>query len=741
MSDIDESLFSLAMWLAESEEAEKRVPTSEELGDRLSNLSEQDIEEVIRNAISSEKYRAALVEAVATRQLQRSAVASIRKTNLRIYGRTYIDIGSTDQEILRIVESSSSSLVTLVGASGTGKTRSAQWVGQELLSKFEGGVWFIDLKTSPEISQAILRQISDDPGIWLHGNVADQIGDKNMLLILDDISSSNSNIAMLSELLSTCANLKIVATTKKSLGVSGENVFDLSQRKRTGMSLDEAVQFLGRMVIRALDAPSVSFGINDPLRLICKKLIGVPLAMSLVAGCLASSTPESILSSVQSVTTGRAQLIEDRQIPPTIRALIDLSVKTMNSSDAGALKGLSLFTTSFTEAEASQILGDTANVPLLLEQFERLGMLESTSVEGVRRFHLLDSVIEYLAGQSAIEKYEKPYVSYFSSVARETALLFEFGDWSRGISSLLDHLNDFRKAVQLGRRYSMSDELHQICRGLVRPIFESGLIDDFENLCGTVEGVDALRNNAELQVQFLGLQGANASRNSNQQRCEEIWLQRLELCRQIGDDFAEADTLTDLAYLAYEESEIAKAFTLLDQAETIIQRFNWPELLATVNIVRARCCQFEGDTEGARKWLDRVEESLPNCENKELMLFVYQNIAICYEAFGDASQGRTQIIKLLAEASSGSRTVLTGWSLGALSRLYEDQSDYDSALKCLVGAQLVFQRYASRYLHRTNERLAAFLSRHPEFASRAEELAANSWQGLVAEVLAFENTK
>ena len=138
-------------------------------------------------------------------------------------------------------------------------------------------------------------------------------------------------------------------------------------------------------------------------------------------------------------------------------------------------------------------------------------------------------------------------------------------------------------------------------------------------------------------------------------------------------------------------------------------------------------------------WIGRAEALLPLCENKDLMLFVYQNIAICYDEYEQPIKARQFIVQILQDASSGDRSVLTGWSLGLLGRLYEGQGEFDLSAKCFVAARSVFRRHSSKYLFRANERLTQFLERHPELESQVMVLDEQPWQTLVQEILATES--
>jgi len=82
--------------------------------------------------------------------------------------------------------------VTLVGPGGTGKTRLALAVGQEVLASFADGVFFDDLSALtdpslvlPQIVQAM--SLRETPGRSLQDTLTDHLSAKQLLLILDNL--------------------------------------------------------------------------------------------------------------------------------------------------------------------------------------------------------------------------------------------------------------------------------------------------------------------------------------------------------------------------------------------------------------------------------------------------------------------------------------------------------------------------------------------------------------------------
>ena len=126
---------------------------------------------------------------------------------------------------------SSTRLLTFIGPGGTGKTRLSLQVAVEQFSEFKDGTWLIELAplanptyiVSAMASTFNLRELQ---GVPLIDTVTDYLRGKKLLLILDNCEHLIEACAQLSDqLLHACPNLKIIASSREALGISGESVF------------------------------------------------------------------------------------------------------------------------------------------------------------------------------------------------------------------------------------------------------------------------------------------------------------------------------------------------------------------------------------------------------------------------------------------------------------------------------------------------------------------------------------
>jgi DNA-binding winged helix-turn-helix (wHTH) protein len=125
----------------------------------------------------------------------------------------------------------SSRLLSLTGAGGVGKTRLAVRLARELVNEFPDGVWLVDLAplSLPDlVAQTIATALGvrEGPQRSVRDVLLDTLRDRELLLVLDTCEHLIASCAELVEaLLREAPALRIVATSREALGVSGETVY------------------------------------------------------------------------------------------------------------------------------------------------------------------------------------------------------------------------------------------------------------------------------------------------------------------------------------------------------------------------------------------------------------------------------------------------------------------------------------------------------------------------------------
>ncbi len=188
-------------------------------------------------------------------------------------------------------------LLTLTGPGGIGKTRLALQVMEEIEPRFSDGTRFVDLAyvanaafVAQEIATALgVREV---PGLDLTESLENHLGDKHILLTIDNFEQVVSAAPLVSRLLTSCPQIKVLATSRVALRVRGEHGYPVpplevptvgreTSPPQVGQS--EAVQmFLSR--VQAVRPEFTLTAENSGLVAeICQRLDGLPLALELAA--------------------------------------------------------------------------------------------------------------------------------------------------------------------------------------------------------------------------------------------------------------------------------------------------------------------------------------------------------------------------------------------------------------------------------------------------------------------------
>src|SRR5512147_1799613 len=144
-------------------------------------------------------------------------------TNLPVQLTSFIGRGREVGEVKDLV--STSHLVTLTGAGGCGKTRLALRVAAELTDQYRDGVYWVELARlidSTLVPQAVAKVLNvvEQPGYPLMDTLLVSLGNRQMLLVLDNCEHLLGVCAQLVEALAGCSNMKVLATSREPLGVT-----------------------------------------------------------------------------------------------------------------------------------------------------------------------------------------------------------------------------------------------------------------------------------------------------------------------------------------------------------------------------------------------------------------------------------------------------------------------------------------------------------------------------------------
>jgi predicted ATPase/class 3 adenylate cyclase/DNA-binding CsgD family transcriptional regulator len=304
------------------------------------------------------------------------------------------------REVRRIL--ANNRLVTLTGTGGAGKTRLAVQVAVRLAGEFCDGMSWVDLAPITDsrlVPVTVARALGapDQPGRSLLDTLTGFIGDRRMLLVLDNLEHLLDSCApRIVALLGACPGLTMLATSREPIGVPGEVTWRVPS-----LSLDdEAIELFTDRARRVRPDFALSDDNAAAVREICRRLDGIPLAIELAAARVRALSLNDILDGLQDrfrlLTGGGRTAVHRHQ---TLRASEDWSHELLSETERILFRRLGVFLGGF-DLEAAQAVGATGALDRD-QVLEHLTMLVDKSLamaetHGPRmRYRLLETVRAY----------------------------------------------------------------------------------------------------------------------------------------------------------------------------------------------------------------------------------------------------------------------------------------------------------------------------------------------------------
>jgi predicted ATPase/class 3 adenylate cyclase len=477
---------------------------------------------------------------------------ALRSQNIRMHNLRpqHIPFVGREDEIAEIVEmlapeNNEVRLLTLIGPGGVGKTRAALQAASSLVDRFTDGVFFVELAAAvslPGMIEAIasavnLQLVNSGKEVYSKENAWEQLVDyfskKELLLILDNFEHLVQFSPVASELISSAARIKLVATSRVRLNVAEEWLYpleglpypqDLSGdnfRRYPAVQLFlDCAKMSGLSKLQEKDMADVAR--------VCQLVEGLPLAIQLAASWVR-------LYSLQEIANEISQDLDFLQhnqvgVPDrhqTIRAVFEHSWRLLSSAEADAFMRLAVFDGGFTLSAAQSVTQSTNMV---------ISALMDKSL--IRRNANGRFIIHEILRQYSIEKLQEYKATLLASTAQHAAY---YAGWAEQMGKKL------RGAEQASVQSSLRAESQNLRRAW-HWLLEH---DDYGTIRRTIDSVILLFDifgSARRGRDFLGPLVENLHR-------------RKESGKPFADDDLLALSLVGLIYFDSYDSENKERFT------------------------------------------------------------------------------------------------------------------------------------------------------------------------------------
>ena len=359
------------------------------------------------------------------------------------------------------------SLVTLTGPGGVGKSRLAEEVAAEARHRFEDMVVgeLAAVRDPASVTAALIEAL----GLQHKGDrspeetVLAALGSRRLLLVLDNCEHLLGEVApLVDRIRGRCPHVAILVTSREYLHLPDERVWEVAPLplpRRDASAAEVAASPAGALLCRRARAVEPSFELTDAnaatIAELCRRLDGIPLAIELAAARIRALAPGELAERIDhrfQVLTGGSHQQAGRH--RTLQAVVDWSYELLTDAEARLFDRLSVFAGAFplTAVErvcAGEPLIDTEVAGVLAELVDKSLVVVERGQNGVR-YRLLDTLRAYgaqrLEGSGAAEDVRAAHATYHVLLAEALGPQARGPDEGDALARIDEAVDDLRVA-------------------------------------------------------------------------------------------------------------------------------------------------------------------------------------------------------------------------------------------------------------------------------------------------------
>ena len=593
-------------------------------------------------------------------------------------------------------------LVTLTGIGGSGKTRVALAVAEELAAEHGDGVHFVDLApiAQPElVVDAVARALGvpETGEQSMLESLSSAVRDADVLLVADNFEHVLDAAPLVAELLAAGQGVKVLATSRSPLRVPAEHEYPIHPLELppatqapdpSALLQNEAVAlFVARAQAARPDFEVTRENAADVAG-ICTAVEGLPLALELAAARMKLLAPESLLERLRDrldTLTARARDVPERQ--RTLRATIDWSYDLVGQEERRLFAELSVFSGEFSfEAAVAICRTEVGTIEALVDS-------SLVQPAGDGRFRMLEIVRQH-AGERLETKGD------VDSVRRRHAEFFlELGERIRpslrgaGAEAALrlverDHDN-FRAALAYARDHGLVEFQLRLAPAIHRIWYTRGYLR--EGRAWLEEAIHAEgKQPPEHRVGALTATAAIAWRQGDFEAAETYAAEALEIARRLDAANEMVGPLSILGVVAMSREDHARALPFAEEMARVARTVGDVFGLATALNNQAYIAWVAGDVERAEAlWTETLEAARES--SSELTAYAMSGLGDVALARGEIDRAAERFRQALAIHDELETLELLADNCTCLSAVAKSGGDLERAARLLGAASYLRQ--------------------------------------------------
>lgn len=448
-------------------------------------------------------------------------------------------------------------LLTLTGAGGSGKTRLALQAAAEAADDYPQGVWWVPLAPVREPNDVVVTAAR---ALGAGGSLEEAVGDRRLLLLLDNFEHVIAAAPELAALLAKCPNLDVTVTSRERLQLDGEHVYPVPVLDRS-----EARELFAARA----RAVRPNFEPNGSLDELCARLDDLPLAIELAAARTTVLSTGQLLSRLGA----RLDLLKggrDAEVrQQTLRATIEWSYDLLDPDEQRLFARLAVFRGGCT-LEAAEGICDAD-----IDQLQSLVDKSLVRLRDEDRFWMLETIhefaAEHLCESGEENELRRGHAGFFLALAESANLSAEATNLGPRPELVLPEQDNLRAAldwaaeageIELGLRLAIALEQFWVAAG---PYEGARRVQAFLDRAADLPDV--------VRARAIRVLGGMIFMTGDYDRGDELTRQSLELFRSLGEEAVVAELLIRRAiHLHYTSGDIAGAHALIDESQAINRR-------------------------------------------------------------------------------------------------------------------------------------------------------------------------
>ena len=675
-----------------------------------------------------------------------------RKHNLPVHLTPFVGREVALAEIRDRLQDPTCRLLTLVGPGGSGKTRLALEAAAAQVDHFAHGVFFVSLAPL-DSAEAIVPTVAGALGFSFYEGVEprqqllDYLRQKCMLLIMDNFEhllacperrpelvegpSRRDGVGLVTDLLKTAPQVKILVTSRAGLNVQGEHLFpvagmsfpdeetakDAALRRvhpEPGRRAQDVAQYSAvKLFLTSARQAQPGFkltadNVTDVAR-ICRLVQGMPLGILLAAAWVRMLTPAEIATAIgQSFDFLETDLRDVPERQRSMRAIFDHSWRLLTEREQKVFQALSVFRGGFTHQAAKEVTGASLSELMALVNKSLLHRMPapSATLRTGGRYEVHELLRQYAAGKldralAARETARDRHIAYYAAALQRWAADLKGPRQQAAMAEIEADSENVRAAWKWAVERGQMRQLGQAMEGLCRFYEWRGRYPEIIAAAQAVVHLAQAAQDVRSEAGGYLWWGRTLWRQGDYEMARLQLEQALALARDAQLRQVEADSLRNLGIISHHQGDDAGATAYYEQALHICReigdQLGESALLNNLGNVSTD----QGDDAGARAY---YEQSLRICReigDRYGDGMVLGNLGIVSHRLGDYVGARTyyeQSLRIYREIGERRGEGLTLAYLGLLSHyLGDNEAAREYSQQALFIAQELGNRYIQGY--------------------------------------------